>query len=103
MQNEIIFRRASGMPEFTLAELMGKLRGLGYKLDRSMDCKGNSTYQTGIRAGKSYPCTTLYILESDTGLSAFNVNARRDEKFKALQELRFNGAFVVGKNTILEI
>ena len=69
-----------------------------------MDCRGTSRYLTGEFAGLSYPVNTTGVKESDTGLSAFNVNARRDANFKELQRLRFEEElYAVVRGRILEV
>ena len=57
---------------------------------------------TGPRAGQTYPSLSTGIKEADTGRSAFHVDARRDTKFRTLQELRFEvGLYTVLKGAIL--
>ncbi len=105
MKNELEYRRANYPgSEFTLSSLANELKRLGYKLDRSMDCKHTARWLTGDRAGESYPCISTWVKEIDTGKSAFSTEARRDANFEALQTLRKEGAFVAMKNGyILEI
>jgi hypothetical protein len=58
---------------------------------------------TGPRAGESYPCVTTGVSETDTGLSAFHVHARRDANFDKLQEMRLSGKlFAVSASALLE-
>lgn len=90
--------------EFTLNRLSDELKRLGYRLDRSMDCKATSTWRTGERAGKSFPCISTGIKEIDTRKSAFHFKARRDKNFETLQAMRYQGAFVAMRNgDILEL
>jgi hypothetical protein len=87
----------------TLAGLKAALAAIGYKVDRSCDARGNTRYITGEHVGESYPATNLYVVEADTGMSAFHVDARRDENFRKLQELRFRGAlYAIVRGRILE-
>ena len=80
------------------------LRAMGYCMDRTMDCASVATWRTGPGAGESYPCISTGLREIDTGLSAFNVDARRDANFAALQALRFSGElFAIVRGSILEI
>lgn len=71
-----------------LKELEEKIRPLGYRFDRSMDCKTLSRYMTGERAGQSYPCHALKPVQIDNGLGYANVDARRDANFGALKVQR---------------
>ena len=102
---ELEYRRKYGWGvEFTLSSLSSELKRLGYRLDRSMDCKAISTWRTGERAGKSFPCISTGIKEIDTGKSAFHFEARRDKNFEALQAMRYEGTFVAMRNGyILEL
>lgn len=79
---------ANGMQILTVKEFSARFAALGYKLDRSMDCRSNARFMTGEYAGEVYPCVTTDIREIDTGMSAFHYQARRDENFKAMQKLR---------------
>lgn len=101
IQEEIVARVAQGDERLTVEALGARYAALGYELDRSMDCRAPSRYLTGPRAGFSYPACTTGIRERDTGLSAFNVDARRDDKFLAMMELR-RTAFAVTSGAVLE-
>lgn len=79
---------ASGMQILTVKEFSARFEALGYKLDRSMDCRSVAQFMTGEYAGESYPCITTSLKEKDTGMSAFHYQARRDANFKAMQKLR---------------
>lgn len=106
MQTELEYRRKNNQGiEFTSPLALDKeLRKIGYRLDRKMDCRSTARWMTGDRAGESYPACSTGIKEVDTGLSAFNVDARRDANFDKLQELRITGAWVAMHNGyILEI
>lgn len=76
------------MQILTVKEFSERFAALGYKLDRSMDCRCNARFMTGEHAGESYPCITTSVKEIDTGMSAFHYQARRDSNFKAMQKLR---------------
>ena len=82
------YRVANGGQCVNLATLMHRLRDLGYRLDRSLDCDGPSRYVAGPRAGFSFPVRSLYPVQISDGLSAWNVGARRDENYRAFQRLR---------------
>ena len=104
LQQELDRRKARGDAPVTLAQMKRALAAIGYRLDRSLDCASMNRYLTGDCAGQSYPAINTGVKEADTGLSAFNVNARRDENFKALQRMRFNEElFAVVRGRILEI
>lgn len=88
LERELQWRAARGEFPLSVAEFGARFAALGYRIDRSDDCRGNARHMTGERAGESYPCCTTGIVEADTGLRAFNRNARRDDRFRAMQELR---------------
>lgn len=102
LEAELASRAATGIYErLSVAEMEARFRALGYRLDRSLDCRCMSRYMTGPDAGRSYPCITTGVKEADTGLSAFNADARRDANFRAMQELR-QTVFAVTRGAILE-
>lgn len=104
LQRELERRRARGYAPVTVAEMKARLAHLGYKLDRTMDCVGTPRYMAGPHAGESYPAIVTGVREIDTNLSFANVDARRDENFEALQQLRFEGSlFAVIRGRLLEI
>ena len=104
LEIELAARAAEGYAPMTVKSLEETLWSLGYRLDRSMDARCNAQYMTGPKAGQTYPCITTGIREVDTGLSAFQVDARRDEKYRTLQAMRMNQShFAVTKGCILEI
>lgn len=72
----------------SMEELTQILDGLGYTTQADMSCTGTSRFLTGPLQGIAYTEKTLSVIEKDTGLSFANVGARRDSKFKELQELR---------------
>ena len=102
LQNEVAFRLSAGDNHVTLAELTRLYADLGYWFDDAMACTCNVKYLTGDRAGESYPCKTLYPIEIDTGLSAWNVEARRDLNFNAMQSLR-DTHFATSSRFIIEV
>lgn len=99
---EIHARLASGSRHLTVAGLDAAFRALGYRLDRSRDCRSVARYLTGPRAGETYPAISTGLKELDSGLSAFNVSARRDDRFRAMQVLR-GEVFAVTQGAILEV
>lgn len=102
IQEERDRRISNGHIHCTIHKLEQLYIGLGYKFDRSMDCRGNASYVTCPYAGISYPALTLYPIQIDNGLSAWNVDARRDDNFKAMQAMR-NTHFAVSPNAIVEV
>ena len=85
---EIAFMTSHGVERLSVADFCARFAALGYTVDRSDDCKSMARYMTGARAGQSYPSCTTGINESDTGLRALNIHARRDSNFDAMQRLR---------------
>lgn len=88
LENEVAYRLRIGMVKVTLKELEAKIRALGYRFNRAMDCKSLSRYMSGERAGQSYPCHALKPVQIDNGMSWAHVDARRDANFDALKVLR---------------
>lgn len=89
-QQEAAHLDAEGYRRVTLETMAEELVAMGYLMPRNDDrCYAASTWVTGERAGQSSPhCSLGAPVEADTGLRAWNVNARRDENFKAMQEWR---------------
>lgn len=101
-QTEALHRVKSGTRQLSLAQFKAEFAALGYRFDASMACKSVARYVTGPRAGETYPANSWYPVQSDDGLSAWNVDARRDDKFKALQKLR-NDVFAVHAGYVIEV
>jgi hypothetical protein len=92
----------NGMTIVSVAEFTARVAALGYTLDRSMDFRAPARFMTGPYAGKAYMCCSAYPRETDTALSAWNIAARRDANFQALQQLR--GAIcAISRGALLEI
>lgn len=91
-ENDILTAEAAAeanqMQILSVAAFAARFQALGYKLDRTLDCRSVARFMTGEHAGKSYLCVTTGVSEADTGLSAFHFAARRDSKFKQMQKLR---------------
>lgn len=103
LQQELARRAARGQRPVTVAWIEQELRKLGYRLGKE-PCRSTCRYITGEFAGQTYPCDTRQIFEVDSGLTFCNVNARRDDNFKRLQEVRFNGKwFAVVRGCIMEL
>lgn len=104
LNRELARRAAQGLKPLTLQGLSARLASIGYKLDRSGDCPHIARYVTGEHAGETYPAISSSIREADTGASFANVDARRDDNFRTLQEWRFNGElFAVVRDHIFEV
>jgi len=69
---ELDYRASQGQFPTRLGQIVSRLA----ELDRTMDCRSNSRWVAGPRAGHSYPCVTTGIRERDTKLSFANVEAR---------------------------
>ena len=102
MEQEIKSRLANGGRQATMAQMQVEYRTLGYRFDRTCDCRSIARYVSGARAGQSYPCLSLYPVQISDGLSAWNVNARRDDNFQTMQRLR-GEVFAVSRNAIAEV
>ena len=101
---ELAERAKRGFYPVTIKEMNDRLNAIGYELNRERDCYSNNRWMTGPRAGQSYPAINTGVREMDTKLEFCNVDARRDNNFKALQELRSDDAlFAVVRGCILEI
>lgn len=104
LADELAARAAEGWHPVTLGDIERQLRDLGYVLDRGLDCRGMARIMTGPRAGSSYPCLSTGIREADTGRSAFHREARRDARFRRLQDLRGDiGLYVVVGGAIMDL
>lgn len=102
LDDELAYRASIGQMPIPVKELEARYNALGYRLDRSMDCRALARYMTGERAGVAYPSCSTGVNESDTGLRAWNRDARRDANFQAMQALRGSGIFAVSRGFILE-
>ena len=101
---EIARRKALGLAPMTVAQIEARLRPLGYRLDRNLDCRSTARILAGPAAGISYPCLTTGIRDIETGASAFHFRGRRDARFKELQAFRLSEeAFAVVGGAILEL
>ena len=96
---EIKANLAAGMRRVTVAEMDRELAALGYRRRPDSRCAGTAH---NLTTGNHYPCITYGVDEADTGMSAFNVDARRDAKFKLLQAFRFN-TFAVSQGRIVSV
>ncbi len=95
-------RKATGQTQVSFTAFKHAYEALGYTFDRSCDVRSIARYLTGERAGKAYPYLGLYPLQKDNRLSAWNVDARRDENYEAFRVLR-RSIFAVMQNRIVEL
>jgi hypothetical protein len=102
LQQEIDYRISIGCRMVSVAQMDSEFRALGYRLDRSMDCRSVGRYLTGPRAGTSHPVCTTGLKECDTGAGAWHYESRRDENFRRMQQLR-NEVFAISRGAILEV
>ena len=101
LADEIAWRDRNGYRRLTVAGMEREFLALGYRLDRSMDCRHTARWLTGDRAGQTHPCISTGVKEADTGISAFHVNARRDDNFRAMQQLR-QEVYAIVRGAVLE-
>lgn len=103
LTTELAARASDGMRPVSVAVINDTLARLGYRLERSLDCRSENRYMSGARAGLSYPAINAGVVEADTRMSAFHYQARRDANFAALQALRRSGElFALSRGRILE-
>lgn len=92
-----------GARRLTVAQIERELNAIGYRLDRTMDCRGTARFMTGPFAGETFPSLTTGIAQSDNRVSAFNVNARRDANYGRLKELRGGAVYALVGRYVLEL
>lgn len=85
---EIAALVADGLRRVSVAQFCAEFAELGYRVDRSADCRSTGRWLTGPRAGETFPACSTGIREADTGRSAFHFESRRDVRFFAMQALR---------------
>lgn len=77
----------------TKKSVISKLSSLGYKISE----KDSFNYVNKGNPPEIWNARACYIIEKDSGLSFCNINARRDENFKLLQEYRKNDFIINGR------
>lgn len=102
LDEELARRLTQGQERVSLETLVARYAQLGYHFDRRLDCRAPAIHLTGPWAGASYPCLALYPVQSDNGLSAWHIEARRDAAFQSLQQLR-KTLFSVSAGHIVDI
>lgn len=73
---------ASGAAPMSLDEVRRHVNQLGYRMERSF------AYNNDYNRPECWRATHYSIVDKKTGLSFAHVDARRDRRFNALQELR---------------
>ena len=89
----------SGLRVVSVAEFTAAFRALGYMLDRSMDCRSVARFMS---SGETYLACSVYPREENSGLSAWNIGARRDANYRDMQKLRREIA-AISKNYLMEV
>lgn len=96
-ETEITRLLDTGMVNVSLDEFLEKLDSLGYEIDNysSFNYVNNLNQVT-------HKARSIYIREKDTGRYFAHVESRRDDNFRALQEIRKDW-LIVHRNRIWEI
>lgn len=102
LENEIAYRLAQGDRQVSFEQFKAEYAAIGYTFDRTCDVRSITRYMTGERAGQSYPYLGLYPIQTDNRLSAWHVDARRDDNYQAFKVLR-NSLFAVIQGRIVEV
>lgn|SRR3990167_7084878 len=102
LQYEITARIFAGAQQLTMSQFQAQFATLGYQFDRRCDCASIARYIMGDRIGATYPALSLYPVQISDNLSAWNISARRDDNFRAMQTLR-NKIFAVSHGRIVEV
>jgi hypothetical protein len=89
----------NGEERISVAELDRRLKALGYKRNMSTACVG-PVYC--LNTGVVYTGINYNVVEIDTGMSFAHYQARRDARFKELQEMR-QRVFCVVNGRILSV
>ena len=102
LENEIAHRLSQGYRQVSFEQFKAEYAAIGYRFDRKDDVRSIGRYMTGERAGHSYSYLGLYPIQMDNRLSAWNVDARRDDNYEAFKVLR-NSLFSVVQGRIVEV
>ena len=102
VDNEVAYRLSQGWRQVSFDQFKAEYAAIGYTFDRSSDVRSIARYITGEQAGQSYPYLSLYPVQADDKVSAWNVNARRDANYEAFKALR-NSLFAVVQGRIVEV
>lgn len=102
LENEMSYRLSQGYRQVSFEQFKAEYAAIGYTFDRTSDVRSIARYMTGERAGQSYPYLGLYPIQTDNGLSAWNVDARRDNNYQAFKVLR-DSLFAIIQGRIVEV
>ena len=102
VDNEVVYRLAHGWKQVSFEQFKAVYAAIGYTFDRSSDVRSIARHMTGERAGHSYSYLGLYPIQMDNRLSAWNVDARRDDNYQAFRTLR-NSLFAIVQGRIVEV
>ena len=102
LENEIAHRLSQGYRQVSFEQFKTEYAAIGYTFDRTSDVRSIARYMTGERAGQSYPYLGLYPVQIDNRLSAWNVDARRDDNYQAFRALR-HSLFAIVQGRIVEV
>lgn len=75
----------AGVEQVTVQEINRRLQALGYELEPNSRCSGIAR---NLTTDTSFKCVTWGVREQDTKRGAYHFQSRRDERFKAMQQLR---------------
>lgn len=100
LDRELARRAARGEFPVSVVEFERRLRAIGYRRDRSMECRSIARIVSGDGADDSYPSCGTTPVEIDTGLRFCNADADRGPRFEAFREMR--DMFAVSRGYILE-
>ena len=81
----------AGCTPYSWAELLNAISALGYALDRTLGFVYNN-----MSNKNKYRAKSIGIIEADTKLHFSHLEARRDENYKRLQELRVDAVCIYG-------
>ena len=95
---EIRHRINLGCEILTIPQFVARFAALGYRVNRSMDCRSTARY---FDNGRTYPACSTGMDEANTGRSAYHFESRRDSRFEAMQALR-GQVFAISRGAILE-
>lgn len=96
LEIEVYRRLARGWELLSVLEFTRRFEQLGYRPDRTLDCK-----QIDRSGNPPYPLIVTGLLELKTGRSAYHFEGTRDDNFTAAQALRHK-IFSVTRGHILE-
>lgn len=88
LEAELAYRATQGLYPVPVREFEERLQAIGYRRDRSKECRSMARYVSGPRDGASYPSCDTTPVEIESGLRFCNVDADRGARYQALKDLR---------------